>query len=143
MLCNAPNRRLRFSVSPPAVYAQPRQHRRITQHRRVQIGIRCPSAEAARRVPHGALLQLVDLFVERLRARKTKMWSVFFSEQLIFDRALLGFTSRARSTEADGVYRSAERPNVVLGLAPSPNGKFIYFSQNIRDATLWLARLAK
>lgn len=34
-------------------------------------------------------------------------------------------------------------PNVVWSLVPSPNGKFIYFSQKIRDANLWLARLAK
>jgi dipeptidyl aminopeptidase/acylaminoacyl peptidase len=34
-------------------------------------------------------------------------------------------------------------PNVVLDLAPSPNGKFLYVSQKIRDADLWLARLAK
>jgi hypothetical protein len=32
----SPNRRLRFSVSPPGVYAQPGQHWRITQHRRVK-----------------------------------------------------------------------------------------------------------
>jgi hypothetical protein len=44
------------------------------------------------------------------------MWSVFFSEQLIFDRALLGFTLRARSTEADGVYRRAERPRPVAAV---------------------------
>lgn len=34
-------------------------------------------------------------------------------------------------------------PNTVLALAPSPNGKFIYVSQRIRDADLWLARIAK
>jgi hypothetical protein len=34
-------------------------------------------------------------------------------------------------------------PNFLLAVAPSPNGKYIYFSRNIRDSDLWLARLAK
>ncbi len=33
-------------------------------------------------------------------------------------------------------------PNVILGVAPSPDGRYIYFTRNVRDSDLWLARLA-
>lgn len=47
---------------------------------------------------------------------------------------------RAKKTEVP-IFSIA--PNTLVAVAPSPNGKFIYFSQKIRDADLWLARLTK